>query len=73
MSLCGESQNECVTLSHRELNMEEQYVGLITQKQEVTLNNCGPVVVHFRWTIFASDELEHQHREALVQISWLLF
>ena len=69
VSVRGASQDVPVRLMRHSLSMDATYVTMSSQKL-VTISNRSDVIVHFRWTRFATPAAEQQHR---AWCDWLCF
>lgn len=61
VSVRGASQDVPVRLARSSVSMDATYVTMSSQKL-VSISNRSDIVVHFRWTRFATPEAEQQHR-----------
>ena len=66
INLRGASENSAVRLSRPTITMDPTYLTMSTQKQ-LTINNRSDVIVKFRWSAFATPQLEEQYRQKLVR------
>jgi len=64
----GAAQDVPVRLMRRCICMDATYVTMSSQKL-VTISNRSDVIVHFRWTRFATPQAEQQHRARSVVLS----
>ena len=62
VSVRGAAQDVPVRLVRSSVSMDATYVTMSSQKL-VTITNRSDVIAHYRWTRFATPELEQQHRD----------
>lgn len=61
MSVSGTSQDAAVRLDKSSLDIEDTYISLANQRT-VTISNRSDVIVHFRWTRFATSADEERQK-----------
>ena len=61
ISVTGASQDAAVKLDKSSLDIEDTYISLANQRT-VTISNHSDVIVHYRWTRFATSADEDRQK-----------
>ena len=67
ISVTGAAQDAAVRLDKSSLEIEDTYLSLANQ-HTVTISNRSDVIVHFRWTRFATSADEERQKITYVTV-----